>query len=170
MMRDEMWYFHNTKELLKRYRQVMMCIDENLDDLGTTIEEIGDRFAILSEFTRVEDIDLSEVSLKNHIRCMERNRQMIHVINLGIEKLRKYELNGEEFYWILYLKYICDNSEKCKNDVEIIDRMCMEGVPISQSTFYRRLNMAIQALSNIIWGYTARDSLAITDAMIAKRK
>lgn len=49
--------------------------------------------------------------------------------------------------------------------MDIIDRMCNEGVPISTSTFYRRHNMAIEALSNIMWGYTSRGSLKITDKL-----
>ena len=163
MIKDEKWYFHNTKELLKKYRQVMMCVCENLDEIETNINDIGDRFAILAEFTRIEDIDLSEVKLENHIRCMERTRQMIKLINSAIAKLRKYDINGEEFYWILYLKYICDNSEKCKNDMDIIDKMCDEGIPISTSTFYRRHNMAIDALSNILWGYTTKESIKIVN-------
>ena len=165
MIRDEKWYFHNTKELLKKYRQVMMSIDENLNEMETNINDIGDRFAILAEFIRVEDIDLSGIKLENHIRCMERTRQMIKLIDSAIAKLRKYDINGEEFYWILYLKYICDNSEKCKNDMDIIDRMCDEGIPISTSTFYRRHNMAIDALSNIMWGYTTKESLKIMNNM-----
>lgn len=163
MIKDEKWYFHNTKELLKKYRQVMMCVGENLDEIETNINDIGDRFAILAEFTRIEDIDLSEVKLENHIRCMERTRQMIKLIDSAIAKLRKYDINGEEFYWILYLKYICDNSEKCKNDMDIIDKMCDEGIPISTSTFYRRHNMAIDALSNILWGYTTKESIKIVN-------
>ena len=165
MIKDEKWYFHNTKELLKKYRQVMMCVGENLYEIDTNINDIGDRFAILAEFTRIEDIDLSEVKLENHIRCMERTRQMIKLIDSAIAKLRKYDINGEEFYWILYLKYICDNSEKCKNDMDIIDRMCDEGITISTSTFYRRHNMAIDALSNIMWGYTTKESLKIVNNM-----
>ena len=163
MIKDEKWYFHNTKELLKKYRQVMMCVGENLDEIETNINDIGDRFAILAEFTRIESIDLSEVKLENHIRCMERTRQMIKLIDSAIAKLRKYDINGEEFYWILYLKYICDNSEKCKNDMDIIDKMCDEGRPISTSTFYRRHNMAIDALSNILWGYTTKESIKIVN-------
>lgn len=163
MIKDEKWYFHNTKELLKKYRQVMMCVGENLDEIETNINDIGDRFAILAEFTRIEDIDLSEIKLENHLRCMERTRQMIILINSAIAKLRKYDINGEEFYWILYLKYICDNSEKCKNDMDIIDKMCDEGIPISTSTFYRRHNMAIDALSNILWGYTTKESIKIVN-------
>jgi len=165
MKKDEKWYFHNTKELLKKYRQVIMCVDDSLEEVGTNINEIGDRFAILAEFVRVEDIDISSVSLENHIRCIEKTRQIVELIKAAINKMRKYDINGEEFYWIIYLKYICDNSERCRSDAEIIDRMCKEGVPISQSTFYRRLNMAIEALSNIIWGYTARDSMKIIDEM-----
>ena len=163
MVKDEKWYFHNTKELLKKYRQVMMCVGENLDEIEANINDIGDRFAILAEFTRIEDIDLSEIKLENHLRCMERTRQMIILINSAIAKLRKYDINGEEFYWILYLKYICDNSEKCKNDMDIIDKMCDEGIPISTSTFYRRHNMAIDALSNILWGYTTKESIKIVN-------
>ena len=163
MIKDEKWYFHNTKELLKKYRQVMMCVGENLDEIEANINDIGDRFAILAEFTRIEDIDLSEIKLENHLRCMERTGQMIILINSAIAKLRKYDINGEEFYWILYLKYICDNSEKCKNDMDIIDKMCDEGIPISTSTFYRRHNMAIDALSNILWGYTTKESIKIVN-------
>ena len=92
MIRDENWYFHNTKELLKKYRQVMMSIDENLDEMETNINDIGDRFAILAEFIRVEDIDLSGIKLENHIRCMERTRQMVNIIDSAIAKLRKFDI------------------------------------------------------------------------------
>ena len=168
MIRDENWYFHNTKELLKKYRQVMMSIDENLDEMETNINDIGDRFAILAEFIRVEDIDLSGIKLENHIRCMERTRQMVNIIDSAIAKLRKFDINGEEFYWILYLKYICDNSEKCKNDMDIIDKICDAGFPITPSTFYRRHNMAIEALSNILWGYTSKDNIKVIDKVKVK--
>ena len=49
--------------------------------------------------------------------------------------------------------------------MDIIDRMCDEGIPISTSTFYRRHNMAIDALSNIMWGYTTKESLKIMNNM-----
>ena len=49
--------------------------------------------------------------------------------------------------------------------MDIIDRMCEEGVPISPSTFYRRHNMAIEALSNILWGYTSKNNLKILNKL-----
>ena len=52
--------------------------------------------------------------------------------------------------------------------MDIIDKMCDVGFPITPSTFYRRHNMAIEALSNILWGYTSKDNIKVIDKVKVK--
>jgi len=53
--------------------------------------------------------------------------------------------------------------EKCANDADIAGKLREKMIPISNSTFYRRLNDAISTLSGILWGYTARDTMQLTE-------
>lgn len=94
---------------------------------------------------------------------MQRNKLMLQYIDKAIQSMRAYAKNGEEFYWLLYFKYLSSNEDICQSDSEIIERMRDRGLPISSSTFYRRFNMAIETLSGILWGFTARDTWTLTE-------
>lgn len=87
---------------------------------------------------------------------------MLTFIDRAVASLRKYDRNGEEFYWILYLKYMAPADDTCLNDSDIVNKLHEMKFPISLSTFYRRLNAALGRLSNVLWGYTARDTITMT--------
>lgn len=158
------WCFHNTKKLLKKYRNTKMCISAALDKLEDACEdELGFRFEKMAEFARYVDVDLSGTYLESRMKSMQQNRQMLAFIDRSLSSMRKYDRNGEEFYWIIYLKYMAPGDEKCINDADIVVKLREMKIPISISTFYRRLNAAINTLSSILWGYTARDTLQLTE-------
>ncbi len=160
----ENWCFHNTKKLLKKYRSTKMCISAEMDKLEDDCEsELGVRFEKMAEFAELVDIDLSGTYLESRMKSMQKNRQMLAFIDRAVASMRDYDDNGEEFYWIIYLKYMAPNSEKSANDVGIVSKLREKSIPISQSTFYRRLNAAISTLSGILWGFTARDTLQLTE-------
>ena len=158
------WRFHNTKKLLQRYRSALMCISAALDDLDEQcLGDLGVRFTALGQFANQMDVDLSGTYLESRIRSMQRNKLMLQYIDKAIQSMRAYAKNGEEFYWLLYFKYLSSNEDICQSDSEIIERMRDRGLPISSSTFYRRFNMAIETLSGILWGFTARDTWTLTE-------
>jgi hypothetical protein len=160
----ENWCFHNTKKLLKKYRSTKMCISAEMDKLEDDCEsELGVRFEKMAEFAEFVDIDLSGTYLESRMKSMQKNRQMLAFIDRAVASMRAYDDNGEEFYWIIFLKYMAPNGEKCANDVGIVSKLRGKNIPISQSTFYRRLNAAISTLSGILWGFTARDTLQLTE-------
>lgn len=157
------WCYHNTKKLLQRYRSVLMCMSIALDDLeDECADTLGARFSSLSDFAKQVDVDLSGTKLESRIRSMERNRLMLQYINKAIQGMRKIDKNGEEYYWILFYKYL-STEDRCANDVAVVECLRSKGLPVSTSTFYRRLSAAIETLSGILWGYTARDTLELVD-------
>jgi len=157
------WCFHNTKKLMQKYRNTKMCISAALDQLEGTIEdELGVRFTSMVDFAQYMDVDLSGTYLESRMRNMQQNRKMLAFIDRAVNSMRKYDRNGEEYYWILYLKYMAPADDTCINDSDIVGKLNEKNIPISLSTFYRRLNAAIGTLSGILWGYTARDTLHLT--------
>lgn len=167
----ENWCFHNTKKLLKKYRSTMMSISVALEDLDEDcLGELGMRFTALSRFAGDLDVNLSGTYLESRIRSMERNRQMLQFIEKAILSMRRYDKNGEEYYWLLYYKYMAPNEEKCANDTEVVEKLRAKNFSVSHSTFYRRMNAAISTLSGILWGYTSRDTLALTELLKSPMK
>lgn len=158
------WCFHNTKKLLKKYRSTKMCISAGMDSLEDDCDtELGIRFEKMADFAEFVDVDLTGTYLESRMKSMQKNRQMLAFIDRAVSSMREYDINGEEFYWIIYLKYMAPNDEKCSNDAAIIGKLKEMKIPITHSTFYRRLNAAISTLSGILWGYTARDTLQLTE-------
>lgn len=153
------WCFHNTKKLLQRYRSTMMCIAAALDDLDEDcLGSLGVRFSALSQFAEQMDVDLSGTYIESRMRSMQRNKLMLQYINKAVQSMRAYAKNGEEFYWILYYKYLSSGGDICQTDSEVVEKLQDKGLPVSSSTFYRRCNLAIETLSGILWGFTARDT------------
>ncbi len=94
--------------------------------------------------------------IEQHARCIQRSNQMLNLLNSVLDILRKKHPNGEDYYWILYYTYICPR--RLHNAHEIVDKLRDHIRDISYSTYFRRRQDAIDALSSILWGYLAKDS------------
>lgn len=165
------WCFHNTKKLLQRYRSTLMCIAVALDDLDEEcLGSLGVRFSAMGEFAQQMDVDLSNTYIESRLRSMQRNKLMLQYIDKAIKSMRAYAKNGEEFYWILYFKYLSSNEDICQTDGEVVEKQRERGLPVSSSTFYRRCNLAIDTLSGILWGFTARDTWSLVEMLERKDK
>ncbi|GHU78954.1 hypothetical protein FACS1894191_0680 [Clostridia bacterium] len=168
---EDNWRYHNTKKLLQKYRAAKMSISAALDELEEDyMGELGTKFTSLEEMAQYLDVDLSGTYLASWMRSMQRNKLMLSFINRAIRSMRRYDRNGEEFYWILYFKYMAPNEEKCANDAEIVTKMRNLNIPITSSTYYRRLSAAVSTLSGILWGYTSRDTLSITELFLGMKE
>ena len=62
-------------------------------------------------------------------------------------------------YWLLYYTFL--SPQQMKNVEEIIQMLRPHIRDISFRTYYRKRKLAVDAVSSILWGYTARDSLSI---------
>lgn len=86
---------------------------------------------------------------------------MLKLLDSAIDLLRTKHKNGESFYWLLYYSFL--SPQQLRNVDEIIEKLRPHVRDISFRTYYRRRREAIDALSSVLWGYTAKDSMAILE-------
>lgn len=80
---------------------------------------------------------------------------MLTLLDNAVESLRAHHKNGEVYYWILYYAYL--SPQQCQNTEEIIEHLCPHIRDISRTTYFRKLEKAVDALSSILWGYTSQE-------------
>ena len=152
--------FHNTKYLLRQYRRVEYAVNLSEADLNLRMEmEHGTKMSTLELNAELAGIDLSNTKLESYTRTIIRSRKMLSIIQSALDAVRSDPDLGEMLYQILYLTYF--RPQKPKNGEEIIRELDRLGYPMSPSTYYRHLDTAIRAIDRILWGYTARDCIAI---------
>lgn len=103
--------------------------------------------------------DLSGTEIEQHARCIQRSNQMIKLVDGALDILRNKHQKGEELYWILYYTFIIP--QKLQNTHQIIDKLHTHIRDISYRTYFRKRQEAIDVLSSILWGYSAKDTLKI---------
>lgn len=108
--------------------------------------------------------NLSGTDLEHHAQCIERSHKMLKLVENAVELLHTRHKNGEEFYWLLYYTYL--SPQKLKNLDEVIDQLRPHIRDISVRTYYRKRNLAVEALSSVLWGYTSQDTLKILDEFL----
>ena len=101
--------------------------------------------------------DLNGSKLENYAKSIERSNQMLSLLNSAVEILRNKHKFGEQYYWILYYAFL--SPQEMKNTDEILDKLAHHITNISYRTYYRKRRAAIEALSTILWGFTAKETL-----------
>ena len=86
---------------------------------------------------------------------------MLKLLDSSIELLRTKHKYGESYYWLLYYTYL--SPQQLRNSNEIIEKLTPHIRDISYRTYFRKRQLAIEALSSVLWGYSSRDSLAVLD-------
>ena len=103
-----------------------------------------------------------ELSIRqNHARCIERSYKMLTLLENSVNLLRTHHQSGEVYYWILYYSFL--SPQKLKNVEEIIEALHPHIRDISFSTYYRLRKAAVEALSSVLWGFSAQDTLKTLD-------
>ena len=92
----------------------------------------------------------------------------IRCLDTAIDLLRNKHKNGESYYWLLYYSFL--SPQQLRNVEEIIEKLRPHIRDISFRTYYRRRREAIEALSSVLWGYTAKDSIAILEQFFPAEK
>lgn len=164
MSREE-YLYHNTELLLKKYRDVVWSIEVAAIQNQVSLElEMDCNLDSFLEMSYASGADLSGVRIQEQMRIMERNKKMLKMIDAAVDILRRRQVDGEAYYWILYYTYF---SEKpCRNTEEIIDLISEKTEYMSWGSYFKRKARAIEILSNILWGFTSKECLAILDEFI----
>ncbi len=151
---------HNTKLLLKKFRDVDYAVKVAEEELNLRFEqEYGTRLSTLEVNAELAGMDLSNTKLESYTRSIVRSKNMLGVIRAALEAVRQNPNQGELLYQILYLNYF--SPQKPKNRDSIIDMLDDAGFPMVVSTYHLYLNTAIEAIDRILWGFTTRDCMEI---------
>lgn len=155
--------YHDTYRLLKKYRDVTWSLELSVQRLKNQFHiEYGTDIEAFLNSVYLAGADLSGTDLEHHAKCIERSHKMLKLVDNAVELLRAHHKNGEAYYWLLHYTYL--SPQKLRNVGEIIDQLRPHIRDISFRTYYRRQKEAVEAMSSILWGYTAQDSLEILEA------
>ena len=97
----------------------------------------------------------------------ERSYKMLKLLDTSVELLRTKHKYGESYYWLLYYTYL--SPQQLANTQEIIDKLEPHIRDISYRTYFRKRQMAIDALSSVLWGYSSKESLALMEKFVPER-
>lgn len=152
--------YHDTWRLLKKYRDVVWSMELSVQQVKKEFEiEFGSSIDDFLESVYLAGADLGGTKIENHARCIERSNQMLKLLNSAVELLRTRHKSGEAYYWVLYYTFL--SPQQMDNVNEIIEQLQPHIRDISRTTYYRKREQAVQALSSILWGYTSKDCMAL---------
>ena len=152
--------YHNTRHLLRQYRKVAYAVEISETDMNVRMEmEHGTRLSTLKVNAELAGVDLSGSKIESYARTVIRSKNMLQIIENALAAVRKDPDHGELMYQILYLTYF--TKKRLPNRDAILIELDRLGFPMSMVTYHSYLNMAIQAIDRILWGYTARDCMEI---------
>ena len=82
---------------------------------------------------------------------------MLKLLESSIDLLRNNHKHGEQYYWILYYAFL--SPQEMKIQMRYWISWLTTSPIISYRTYYRKRRAAIEALSTILWGFTAKETL-----------
>ena len=154
--------YHDTWRLLKKYRDVVWSMELSVQQVKKEFEiEYGRTIEDFLESIYLAGADLGGTDIEHQAQCIERSHKMLTLVQNAVDLLRTRHKNGESYYWLLHYTYL--SPQQLKNVEEIIEQLRPHIHDISFRTYYRRRKEAIEALSSVLWGYTAQDSLQILE-------
>ena len=157
--------YHDTWKLLKKYRDVVWSLELSIQQVRSKFEiEYGSSVEEFLESIYLAGADLSGSNIEHHAECIERSHQMLKLLDTAIDLLRSKHKNGESYYWLLYYSFL--SPQQHRNVEEIIDALRPHIRDISFSTYYRLRKEAVEALSAVLWGFTAKETLDVLEKFL----
>lgn len=150
--------FHDTYQFLRHYRVATYSLKVVVHQLenqfrvqyGTSIDEFLDSIYAAGA-------DLTGSDIEERAKSIERSNRMLKLLDSSVDLLRNNHKHGEQYYWILYYAFL--SPQELRNTDEILDKLSKHISNISYRTYYRKRRAAIEALSSILWGFTAKETL-----------
>lgn len=154
--------YHNTRKFLDHYRDATYSLKVVVRQLenqfqiqyGNTIDEFLDSIYMAG-------MDLSDCEIQEHTKSIERSNRMLKLLDSSVALMRENHKNGEHYYWILYYAFLSPHAPG--NTEEILDDLEKHMERPSYRTYFRKRDKAIQALSMILWGFTANETTRLLD-------
>lgn len=152
--------FHDTYKFLRRYRDATYSLKVVVHQMetqfrlkyGTSVDEFLDSIYAAGA-------NLSGDDIEERAKSIERSNRMLKMLNSSVDLLRTNHKHGEQYYWILYYTFL--SPQELKGTNEIIESLKPHISNISYRTYYRKRHAAIEALSTILWGFTAKETIDI---------
>ena len=152
--------FHDTYKFLRRYRDATYSLKVVVHQMekqfrlkyGTSVDEFLDSIYAAGSTLSGDDIE-------ERAKSIERSNRMLKMLDSSADLLRTNHKHGEQYYWILYYTFLSPQELKGMN--EIIESLKPHVSNISYRTYYRKCHAAIEALSTILWGFTAKETIDI---------
>lgn len=161
--------YHDTWQLLKKYRDVVWSLELSVQQVRNKFQiEFGKSVEDFLDSIYLAGADLSGTEIEHHARCIQRSAQMLKLLDSAVELLHTRHKDGEAYYWLLYYTYL--TPQQPQNAYEIIDRLRPHIRDISYSTYFRRRQDAIGALSSVLWGYTSKESIELLEQFFPSAK
>ena len=152
--------FLDTYKFLRRYRDATYSLKVVVHQMekqfrlkyGTSVDEFLDSIYAAGA-------DLSGDDIEERAKSIERSNRMLKMLDSSVDLLRTNHKHGEQYYWILYYTFL--SPQELKGTNEIIEALRPHISNISYRTYYRKRHAAIEALSTILWGFTAKETIEI---------
>lgn len=152
--------FHDTYKFLRRYRDATYSLKVVVHQMekqfrlkyGTSVDEFLDSIYAAGA-------NLSGDDIEERAKSIERSNWMLKMLDSSVDLLRTNHKHGEQYYWILYYTFL--SPQELKGTNEIIESLRPHISNISYRTYYRKRHAAIEALSTILWGFTAKETIDI---------
>ncbi len=152
--------YHDTWTLLRKYRDVVWSLELAVEKVRRKFQiEYGSSIEDFLDSIYLAGIDFKENGIEEHAQSIEQSHKMLELLNSAIQLLRTKHKFGETYYWILYYSFL--SPQQYHSAEEIVEQLRPHVRNISYRSYYRHRREAIDALSSILWGYTARESLDI---------
>ena len=152
--------FHDTYKFLRRYRDATYSLKVVVRQMETRFRmEYGTSVDDFLDSIYAAGVELSGEDIAERAKSIERSNRMLKLLDSSVELLRNNHKHGEQYYWILYYSFL--SPQELKDTNEIIEQLAHHISNISYRTYYRKRHEAIAALSTILWGFTAKETLDI---------
>lgn len=152
--------FHDTYQFLKRYRDATYSLKVVVHQLESQFKiEYGSSIDDFLDSIYAAGIELGGDNIEERAKSIERSNKMLKLLDSSVDLLRSNHKYGEQYYWILYYSFLCP--QELRNTDEIIEKLAPHIDNISYRTFYRKRRSAIESLSTILWGFTAKETLEL---------
>lgn len=157
--------YHNTYLLLSKYRDVVWSLEVTTKKTKSKfIKEMGCDIEEYLDMVHLAGYEFSDSGIQEHSKVLEQSANMLKILETAIDILKNNHKYGEIYYWILYYSFL--SPKQYKNTAEIIKQLTKHLYSLSYKTYFRKRKEAIKALSMILWGYAAQESIDILTAFI----
>ena len=160
--------FHDTYKFLRRYRDATYSLKVVVHQMetqfrlkyGTSVDEFLDSIYAAGA-------NLSGDDIEERAKSIERSNRMLKMLDSSVDLLRTNHKHGEQYYWILYYTFL--SPQELKGTNEIIESLKPHISNISYRTYYRKRHAAVEALSTILWGFTAKETIEILNEFFPEK-